>query len=1141
LTLADGAAPDYEFDFSGAVTNLAAGDSGSLLSKDQLSFDLSYDNAGTITSETVNLNADSSPRGAQLVLTLSGIAGGGNISGSELVGSSGATDISFDVSYNGVAGTASIVSTAADTNTGAELVADLQGQIDAAFTAGAGSVNGSGAGAYTAGDIIVSMDASSNIVLTTKNTDANNTLAITAQAGASEGEITGITASDGTTGTTTIAASGAGVYGGDAGAKVTFAGGTFDETYDASGGAAITFEMTLNVDGVDTTNTITINANLTDQNTAIDAIQSAVDAQFTNGEVIVSFDQVNGDLAFATAATGSGVSLSIANFTDAAASDAGFTALGVTVGSVYSDTGSSYDADAAFVNTVNDAISIGVTASIGQGGGLVFSSAATGADVSVTAGNFVGSTDALSALGVTGTTRAAGPVITQDISLASTAGAAGGTGLAGVDLDTVNQYSFSISFNGGEAVTVSNGGAGADVLVATSNDLVQDIQVALDTALSGDIGDGASGYADGDVVVSINSAGELSLTNTRTDANASLEIVDGNASGTAAFSLSTTGVVAGTSSPDSSATQSIKVDGGAAITDFDFSFSGTETASFDLTYSDGSGGPDVTGTVVIDSASADSADAFIATLQTAINLVSSDIEASLDKDGFLSFTSTTAGSGVSFTVDNFAETGSNANLAALGLGDGVVTTYDSLSFAGTGSASTITTNPAGTLATDAGSDQPDQNNTLTITGLQGGDETVTLEGNFSDRTSIVAELNSKLTNATATLSDAGVISVTDNSVNQSSEGNTVGVAGNAAATLGFDGTGNASSGVVNTSSGASSNETQAIRTLLDGDLRINGVSIEASRSSDDTSSNELADTSSKAASGISIAAAVNRNSDTTGVSAQVNATVVDGGASTIARSADGDAGDVIINGTSVGTLTLGSDKETNRSNAIAAINQVAGKTGVTATDNGGGISLTAADGRNVSVAIDTKGTGFTGQMIGLDASAKGVAEADFTGQGTSYAAVAATTSSTIRLESSKEFTVGSGTNGAVGTDGFGGLSGLGIKAGTYGGAESGQFLSEVDISTVEGALDALSALDNALQSVTSERANLGAIQNRLQSTIDNLSITSENLQSANSRILDADFAAETAELSRTQVLQQAGISILAQANAAPQQVLALLQ
>jgi flagellin len=118
---------------------------------------------------------------------------------------------------------------------------------------------------------------------------------------------------------------------------------------------------------------------------------------------------------------------------------------------------------------------------------------------------------------------------------------------------------------------------------------------------------------------------------------------------------------------------------------------------------------------------------------------------------------------------------------------------------------------------------------------------------------------------------------------------------------------------------------------------------------------------------------------------------------------------------------------------------------------------------------------------------------------------------------------------------------VGLTAGTFGGSESGQFLTEIDITTVQGALDGLDAVDNALQSVSSERANLGAIQNRLQSTIDNLSINVENLSAANSRILDADFAAETAELSRTQVLQQAGISILAQANAAPQQVLALLQ
>jgi flagellin len=481
-------------------------------------------------------------------------------------------------------------------------------------------------------------------------------------------------------------------------------------------------------------------------------------------------------------------------------------------------------------------------------------------------------------------------------------------------------------------------------------------------------------------------------------------------------------------------------------------------------------------------------------------------------------------------------------LESLGLGDGNATAYNTLSFTATGTDTNIVTNVAGSVETDTGRDQPVQNNTLTVTGLQGGDESITLDGSFTDREAIVAELNDKLTNGTASLSDSGVITITDNDITQASEGNTVAITGTAAAELGFDGNGNASAAIESEQQTATvSSETQVIRSLLDGDLRINGVSIAASRASDDTASNELADSSTKAASGIAIAAAINRTTDTTGVSATVNSTVVTGGTENTDRTADGDSGVVYINGISTGTLALGTDKETNRANAISAINQIAGQTGVSAADNGGGITLTAGDGRNVSVAIDTLGTGFTGENIGLNADVQGIAEADFAGEGTTYAAVAATTSSTIRLESSKEFTVGAGTNGAVGDDGFGGLEGLGIKAGTYGGADSGQFLNEVDLSTVEGAVAALDALDNALSSVSSERANLGAIQNRLQSTIDNLSISVENLQSANSRILDADFAAETAELSRTQVLQQAGISILAQANAAPQQVLSLLQ
>jgi len=99
----------------------------------------------------------------------------------------------------------------------------------------------------------------------------------------------------------------------------------------------------------------------------------------------------------------------------------------------------------------------------------------------------------------------------------------------------------------------------------------------------------------------------------------------------------------------------------------------------------------------------------------------------------------------------------------------------------------------------------------------------------------------------------------------------------------------------------------------------------------------------------------------------------------------------------------------------------------------------------------------------------------------------------------------------------------------------------LDISTREGADRAMIAVDYAIDTINGFRAELGAVQNRFESTIQNLSTTSENLSASNSRIRDADFAAETAELARTQVLQQAGLSVLAQANARPQQVLQLLQ
>jgi len=102
-------------------------------------------------------------------------------------------------------------------------------------------------------------------------------------------------------------------------------------------------------------------------------------------------------------------------------------------------------------------------------------------------------------------------------------------------------------------------------------------------------------------------------------------------------------------------------------------------------------------------------------------------------------------------------------------------------------------------------------------------------------------------------------------------------------------------------------------------------------------------------------------------------------------------------------------------------------------------------------------------------------------------------------------------------------------------------LNDTDISTPDGADQAMISIDYAIDKINGFRAELGAVQNRFESTIANLATTSENLSASNSRIRDADFAAESAELARTQVLQQAGLSVLAQANARPQQVLQLLQ
>ncbi len=129
---------------------------------------------------------------------------------------------------------------------------------------------------------------------------------------------------------------------------------------------------------------------------------------------------------------------------------------------------------------------------------------------------------------------------------------------------------------------------------------------------------------------------------------------------------------------------------------------------------------------------------------------------------------------------------------------------------------------------------------------------------------------------------------------------------------------------------------------------------------------------------------------------------------------------------------------------------------------------------------------------------------------------------------------GGGAGAAANTLGF-------SNAGDVDSAVDANYLDGVGVDTVTNANFAVARVDEALTTVNGLRGNLGAIQNRFESTIVNLQTVSENLAASRGRIQDADFAAETANLTKAQILQQAGVSVLSQANAQPQLALSLLQ
>lgn len=208
-----------------------------------------------------------------------------------------------------------------------------------------------------------------------------------------------------------------------------------------------------------------------------------------------------------------------------------------------------------------------------------------------------------------------------------------------------------------------------------------------------------------------------------------------------------------------------------------------------------------------------------------------------------------------------------------------------------------------------------------------------------------------------------------------------------------------------------------------------------------------------------------------------------------------------------------------------AVNSQTGATGITASsDKVGKLVLTNSTGDDIRV----------GNLGGASASLTGasIQGVDNAPAATIGAAASGTEVATI----GGSVTFNSSTGFSTASDVYGTLI---ENANSSGSTLSA--VANIDVSTPAGSTDALRVVDAALLTVSSNRAKLGAVQNRFLTTIENLNTNSENLQASRSRILDADFAVETANLSRTQILQQAGTAMVAQANQLPQGVLALLR
>jgi flagellin len=661
---------------------------------------------------------------------------------------------------------------------------------------------------------------------------------------------------------------------------------------------------------------------------------------------------------------------------------------------------------------------------------------------------------------------------------------------------------FQVGANAGETISVNLGtsmrtsSVGAVATTTTAGAIGA-------TATGGSIGVTSSNLNFGTAAAAATSGSITVNAATRLFGGGSSAQVDGKNVGAAATAIDFS--VAGSAASAASFTTA------GALTGADFSASGT-AAHFDVT--DDSG----TFTVTLDGTNWTGNEAgMVTSINSQLSAAGSNTVASLDGGGKLVLTS--GETGAAATVPTISSSGADTTTAGITAAGGATVS---------GADAVTTTNAS-----------------FTVDG-----QAVSLTGSYADRDAVATAIQSQLTGYTvAADSGTGAFSITHtgsttavavagldaNETTLTGLSNSAGTAGSAAVA-----TSNATFTIAGTSVTLNQDYADfdavasAIGTQLGAGFNVtnNNGAITVSRTSTGSASTavdiSVADTQSATAgfgvasgtAGADAVATTNASFKVDGTTVTLNSNYADQNALATAIQSQLTGYTAVNN---AGTITITNSTAGSNAVAISSADANAVAAGIT---NATGTAGTTAGSITLSDFNITVGSTSSVSLNGTYASADDLAAEINKSVSGVYASVS---SGKLTLTSSSDLTLG-GAN-ATGSLGF---------SATSVAANSGS-LSSSNTLTVDGALSTIQRVDSALNSVSTLRSTFGAVQNRFESVISNLSSTSENLSAARSRIQDADFAAETATLTRGQILQQAGTAMLAQANSLPNGVLALLR